>query len=1464
MAKSVVHAIGSGAELVQDTNPTPDSGFTSFNFQMFNGIGYFLGSNSINGQELWRTDGTSAGTYMVRDVYPGAGSSAIVFNNPSGAISTGFFFRATTSAEGAELWFSDGTEAGTNLVKDINPSNNSSSPGMATAGCASCGLVVLNDVAYFSAFDGSNGAELWRSDGTSAGTYMVKNINTATANASSNPYNLTLFGNRFLFSATDATNGLELWISDGTTNGTTLLKDVKSGASSGLSSSVNMVVSGGFAYFAADDGTTGRELWRTDGTSAGTTLVKDIQPGTTAGSISFVTPYNGGVVFTGQDPTAGNEPFFSDGTSAGTAVIKDINPGVSSSAFGTGFSFQPVGSKLFFTAKTALNGDELWVTDATSNGTYMVADIAVGATGGITNQYVATSNGKLYFQANDLANGGELWLSDGTAGGTFMVKDVAVGITSGALYPMAFPWGVIFGGFQSATGRELWRSDGTSAGTYMVKEIATSTGSGYNIQGTIFWGCMGSKYMFHGQSKIWTTDGTSAGTAGAGTSVPNPTDLIDAGSQTFFIASTTPTGNELWRTDGTDAGTYMVKDINPGASEGVPTGFSEIVVNGILYFQATDGGGLGYGSELWRSDGTSAGTYIVKDIVAGPSGSSPRPLANVNGKLFFTVSTSTAGYELWTSDGTSAGTTMVKDINVGASSGISSFTASSIAVHNNSLYFLGNDGSTGQELWVSDGTSAGTNLVSDITPGSIGTAFGSLASAGGRMWFTATTTAAGQELWTTDGTSAGTVMVKDINPGTPGSAVRFLGSLGTRVIFSSTDGVNGQELWTSDGTNSGTVMIADINPGSANGVTTPYLGTTLNGVFYFPANNGTSGSELWRTDLTSVGTQMVTELGPGSFAGYYTGLTTCGSSRLYFIGNDGTAGYEPYVSLGIVGASPTTTTTALSPTTTTTTSTTTTTTTTTTTLSPTTTTTVAPTTTTTIAPTTTTTIAPPAVVPTAVTTTTAPPTTTTIAKTPYKDWTVSASPLSVSPGEKFSLEVSITCPNKMNNGLYLGDPTGTPLLRYEIKNSSGTSVLGGYAYKGKQVLSNDNFTVTWTQGVVAPTTNGDYTVQVYSTGAAADYIYCKILPMNSRTDGPKTSFSVGSVITTTSTSTTISPSAALPVAGTRPTEVQAWTVGANGNNRVNPGEEVTATIQLKCANTMNSDASPWYPEMYFRLQRLAYDESWPMGVPRAATDQYEPLVVGTESKVMIYSRKITVPSTPGVYTMTAFVRGDARGLATCNFRDGYQTNSWKVNLSIVATATTTTIPPLPVAPEVLQRVNASEPVALVDGKPAAIETVESPASLEVAVDGMVATVGGISESNNPLALTSTGEIRVSNKETVQVSLKGLLPKSQVDVWLYSRDGKEQAYLGSFETSENGQIFEDVKIPSGKLSGGADLLISGTSANGKRVTVGIPMQIVQVVVSNGTLTSITAGLLSAIGGIFVFIVLRRKREDGVAL
>ena len=323
------------------------------------------------------------------------------------------------------------------------------------------------------------------------------------------------------------------------------------------------------------------------------------------------------------------------------------------------------------------------------------------------------------------------------------------------------------------------------------------------------------------------------------------------GSNLYFRASDGDHGNEIWRSDGTEAGTVLVKDITPGMASTYPTDLFDLDV--VLLFATARG-------ELWISDGTEAGTALVKSF-EGNGSIQPVLLGLAGNIVFFGAQDEQHGQELWKTDGTTAGTVLVKDILPGPSGGFYPWGEGrdgfqNFAVLGHRLFFAAGDGLSGTELWSSDGTEAGTLLVKDISPGTWSSDIGSLVNFGGQILF-----GAQGNLWKTDGTEAGTVLVKKI-PAPPhqSAGVQGLRVAGPWVYFLAVDDIHGLELWKSDGTPENTVLVKDIRPGNSSA--TPFYLTASGSDLYFFANDGT-GMEPWRSDGTEAGTFRLADLNPG-------------------------------------------------------------------------------------------------------------------------------------------------------------------------------------------------------------------------------------------------------------------------------------------------------------------------------------------------------------------------------------------------------------------------------------------------------------------------------------------------------------------------------------------------------------------------------------------------------------------------
>jgi ELWxxDGT repeat protein len=211
------------------------------------------------------------------------------------------------------------------------------------------------------------------------------------------------------------------------------------------------------------------------------------------------------------------------------------------------------------------------------------------------------------------------------------------------------------------------------------------------------------------------------------------------------------------------------------------------------------------------------------------------------------------------------------------------------------MYFsfgiYGGSTSTGQELYVTDGTVSGSHIVKDINPGiNSGVSYPYGADLNGNLIFAANDGTSGTELWTTDGSDSGTSMIKDINSGTGSSYPNGFVTFGNSVFFSASDDSHGNELWKSDGTANGTTLIKDINPGSAN--SSPGQLVVFNNLVYFVANGDNQAKSLWKSDGTESGTTLVTTFNFG--INYLSKI----NDKLYLSANDGINGQELWVSDG--------------------------------------------------------------------------------------------------------------------------------------------------------------------------------------------------------------------------------------------------------------------------------------------------------------------------------------------------------------------------------------------------------------------------------------------------------------------------------------------------------------------------------------------------------------------------------------
>lgn len=826
-----------GTRLVRDINPgQADS--TPRSLTVVGALLFFIADDGISGPELWKSNGTTTGTRRVADISPGSrGSLPAIGGAQLTAVGNIAFFAADDGINGVELWRSDGTAAGTTIARNIAPGAAGSSPGQ---------LTNVNGTLFFSANDGVNGIELWRSGGNPATTVQVKDINPGPTG--SVPFELTALGSTLYFSADDGSQGRELWRSDGSIDGTILVKNINPNPGVGAFPAELTNVAGTL-YLRADDGSSGGELWRSDGSADGTRMVRDINLGAVASFPQQLTAMGDTLYFAATDSINGVELWKSNGSTDSTVLVKNINPGV---GFSSPASLTVVGSTLYFTANDGLSGVELWRSDGSNSGTRLVRDISPAATPSLAS--LSPAGNRLFFSANDQNSGIEPWISDGSEAGTVMLKDIYVENGSApASLAVATDYRVFFIANDGLHGRELWVSDSSGASTQSVRDLNPGLDSAFDtpfaysgLQGP-FLTTVGNRAFFsafNGSSfGLYVTDGTSAGTELLLNSGPNsidaPADLHSFNGQLAFSA-VVGGQRRLWHSNGSAAGTLAIDVAAVSQLTVVPQ------TNGParLYMRVEI---AGIGSELGSCDENFSCRLI--DIYPGPTGSNPGELAGMGGQLYFSADDGKGnGRELWVSNGTVDGTRLVRDINPGAGSSAPRRMVDAAGT----LFFVANDGTTGEELWRSDGSSGGTRLVRDIFGGTGSASPADLLAFNGGLIFSAYAPESGREIWRSDGSAAGTTIVRDLIAGDESGAPRGMTRISAnRILFSASSPLEGTELWLSDGSAAGTAQMQNIAPDTAGSSPSDFTPVGNNTVF-FVADNLTNGRELWQTTAASL------------------------------------------------------------------------------------------------------------------------------------------------------------------------------------------------------------------------------------------------------------------------------------------------------------------------------------------------------------------------------------------------------------------------------------------------------------------------------------------------------------------------------------------------------------------------------------------------------------------------------------
>jgi ELWxxDGT repeat protein len=437
---------------------------------------------------------------------------------------------------------------------------------------------------------------------------------------------------------------------------------------------------------------------------------------------------------------------------------------------------------------------------------------------------------------------------------------------------------------------------GNSGSALSASTKVTARSSQASLVGAdpIFLGSMGNFVYFTAQpgnagAALFKSDGTAAGTTqvapidgmGVLTGGNIGTLFISTGTEAYFLANTTAAGQQVWITDGTSTGTHQVADPYTGSEALSPT-LLGLIGTDLIFAESTSDNSM----QLFRTDGTTAGTQAVSAFASSQYGMLADS-AVVNGKVYVALESnlSCCQPDLWATDGTAAGTVQI-DSNEGYPFHLQ---PSSLRPFGNQLALLTNAENTGTELSIVDSATNALTIL-DLAPGAgSGASYGStIAAMDGFILFLRGDPNDGLHLYRSDGTLAGTTLVTDLGTGVQLSQLSqdiVVTRVGARATFQSENAQNGPQLWGSDGTAAGTVPLINTPNGPSGFYVQPLIGVAGSHAYYAVYTG--SNFQLVVTDGTVAGTHVLTDLGTvdasADTAGHLVTTQVAGDDTLTFI-----------------------------------------------------------------------------------------------------------------------------------------------------------------------------------------------------------------------------------------------------------------------------------------------------------------------------------------------------------------------------------------------------------------------------------------------------------------------------------------------------------------------------------------------------------------------------------------------------